>query len=72
VKGIPLPPPLTYVFILLGVMCALCLREEMREVKDLPNLLKSGRMFGWFPHLVNSLFVSICPWVWIESPLSMC
>jgi hypothetical protein len=26
-------------------------------------------MFGWFPHLINSLFASIDSWVWIESPL---
>jgi hypothetical protein len=30
------------------VVCASCLREERREVRDLPNLPKSGRMFGWF------------------------
>jgi hypothetical protein len=41
-------------------------------VRDLPNLPKSGRMFGWFPHLVNALFASIHPCVWIEPPLSMC
>jgi hypothetical protein len=39
---------------LLGVVCALCLRKERREVRDLPNLSKSGRMFEWFPHLVKS------------------
>jgi hypothetical protein len=27
-------------------------------VRDLSNLSKSGRMFGWFPHLVNSGFAS--------------
>jgi hypothetical protein len=36
------------------VVCASCLREERREVRDLLNLPKSGRIFGWFPHLVNS------------------
>jgi hypothetical protein len=30
------------------------LREERREVRDLPDYPKSGRMFGWFPHLVES------------------
>jgi hypothetical protein len=34
--------------------CASCLREERREVRDLPNLPKSERMFGWFPYPVNS------------------
>jgi hypothetical protein len=34
--------------------CASCHREERREVRDLPNLPKSGRMFEWFPHLVDS------------------
>jgi hypothetical protein len=29
-------------------------REERREVRDLPNLPNSGRMFSWFSHLVNS------------------
>jgi hypothetical protein len=28
--------------------------EERREVRDLPDLPKSGRMFGWFSHLVDS------------------
>ena len=27
--------------------------EEMIEVRDLPNLLKSRIMFEWFPDLVN-------------------
>jgi hypothetical protein len=31
-----------------------CHREERREVRDLPNLPKSGRMLGWFSHLINS------------------
>jgi hypothetical protein len=53
VGGIPLPPPLTKVFILLGVDALHVL--EKREVKrDIPNLLKSGRIFEWFSHLVNS------------------
>jgi hypothetical protein len=53
VGGIPLPPPLTKVFILLGVDALHAL--EKREVKrDIPNLLKSGRIFEWFSHLVNS------------------
>jgi hypothetical protein len=29
-------------------------REERREVRGLPNLPKSERIFGWFSHLVNS------------------
>jgi hypothetical protein len=61
--GIPLPTPWLYVFILLGVVCDSCLSEEMREVRCLPNLLKSGRIFGWFPHHVDSLFTSIHPCV---------
>jgi hypothetical protein len=44
----------------------------MREVRDLSNLAKNGRMFDWFPYLVNPQFVSIHSWVLIESPLSMC
>jgi hypothetical protein len=52
--------------------CVSCLREERREERDLPNLLKIGRMFGWFPHLVDICFASMHLWVWIESPLSMC
>jgi hypothetical protein len=42
-------------------------------VRDLPNLPKRGRMFGWFPHLVNSCFASIHPCVWIKiSPILSC
>jgi hypothetical protein len=29
-------------------------REERRKMRGLPNLPKSGRMFVWFSHLVNS------------------
>jgi hypothetical protein len=42
-------------------------------VRDLPNLSKRGRMFGWFSHLVNSYFASIHPCVWIKiSPILSC
>jgi hypothetical protein len=36
------------------VVCASCLREERREMRDLPNLPKRGRIFGWIPHLVDT------------------
>jgi hypothetical protein len=46
---------------LLGVVCASCLREDRREVRDLSNLPKSGMMFGWFLHLVTlNLHQYIC------------
>jgi hypothetical protein len=41
-------------FIFARCGCVSYPREEMREVRDLPNLPKSERMFGWFSHLVNS------------------
>jgi hypothetical protein len=50
----PSPNPLALGFILLGVVCASCLREERREVRDLYNLSKIRRMFEWIPHLVDS------------------
>jgi hypothetical protein len=53
VGGIPLPPPSLLDFILLTCGCASCLREERREVIDLPNLPKSERMFEWVSHIVN-------------------
>jgi hypothetical protein len=65
--------PLCFRFLfLLMCGCASCLRGERRRVRDLPKLLKSRTMFGWFSHIVNPWFVSIHTWVWIESPLSMC
>jgi hypothetical protein len=54
VGGISLPLPWPYAFILLGVVYASCPREERREVRDLLGLSKSGMMFGWFTHLVDS------------------
>jgi hypothetical protein len=45
VEGIRLPPLGFRSSFLLGVVCASCLREERREVRDLPNLSKSERMF---------------------------
>jgi hypothetical protein len=44
-------------------LCASCPREERREVRDLPDLRKSERMFVWFLHLVDSSFASIHPCV---------
>jgi hypothetical protein len=53
-SAIPLPPPRLRSSFLLRCGCASCLREKRREVRDLSNLLKSGRMFGWFSHFVDS------------------
>jgi hypothetical protein len=73
VWDIPLPPPWSEVFILLGVVCASSLKEERREVRDLPILPNSKRMFGWFPHLVNSCFASRCVSFGVESyPILIC
>jgi hypothetical protein len=54
VGGIPLPPPLALGLHFAKCGRASCLREERRELRDLPNFLKSERMFGWFPYIVNS------------------
>jgi hypothetical protein len=44
--GIPLPAPFALGFYFTRCGCASCLREERREVRDLHNLPKGGRMFG--------------------------
>jgi hypothetical protein len=49
-SAIPLPRPSLRSLFLLRCGYASCFREERREVRDLPNLAKSGRMFLWFPH----------------------
>jgi hypothetical protein len=50
----PSPTPFALGFHFGWCGCALCHREERRKVIDLPNLLKTGRMFGWFSYLVNT------------------
>jgi hypothetical protein len=42
-------------------------------VRDLLNLPKRGRMFGWILHLVDTCFASIHPCVWAKSsPILSC
>jgi hypothetical protein len=52
-SAIPLPLP-SYSCFLKGVWVLHGVRKERREVRDLPNLVKSRRMLWWFLLLVNS------------------
>jgi hypothetical protein len=54
VGGIPLSRPFVLGLYFVRYGCASCFREERIEMRDLPNLLKRGRMFVWFSHLVDS------------------
>jgi hypothetical protein len=47
VGGIPLPP-FDVGLHFARCVCPSCVREERREVRDLPNLSKSIRMLGGF------------------------